>query len=207
MRRMLRLTGALALLVPSGPAEAQGLQSTGHRHLGFFLQLDSGFGYLRSTAGSTASLPEISISGPAFSLAVGVGGAVAEDTVLAGQVWTLGAISQTITVGGLEASAGDTTLVISGFGPTFVYYFMPANLFLSVTPSLTTVQISGGGISGETQLGFGLRAAVGKEWWVGDHWGIGLTGQLYLASNKDKGVSPPTWTSFGGVLAFSATYN
>ena len=55
--------------------------------------------------------------------------------------------------------------------------------------------------------GFGAKLAVGKEWWVSDHWGLGLAAEAVLAITPDSGTNPPTWTTFGGGLTFSATYN
>jgi hypothetical protein len=37
-----------------------------------------------------------------------------------------------------------------------------------------------------------MRGAVGKEWWAGDHWGLGVVGHLSLSFNKDSGSGSPT---------------
>ena len=63
------------------------------------------------------------------------------------------------------------------------------------------------GTSNDTNWGFGLRAALGKEWWVSDHWGLGIAGHVSLTVNQDSGTNPPTWTGLGATVAFSATYN
>ena len=51
---------------------------------------------------------------------------------------------------------------------------------------------SSNGRSGDTDWGFGMRGAVGKEWWAGDHWGLGVVGHLSLSFNKDSGSGSPT---------------
>ena len=48
------------------------------------------------------------------------------------------------------------------------------------------------------------KGAIGKEWWVGDEWGLGLNGQFALSSNEDEGE---TWTTTWVGIAFSATFN
>ena len=76
-----------------------------------------------------------------------------------------------------------------------------------MTPSLVGLSMTTSGTSSSSQAGFGAKVGVGKEWWVGDHWGLGLAGQFFLGINQDTGGDPPTWATLGGGLAFSATYN
>jgi hypothetical protein len=52
-----------------------------------------------------------------------------------------------------------------------------------------------------------MRAAVGKEWWAGERWGLGVVGQLSLSLNEDSGQNAPTWTTWATTVSFSATYN
>ncbi len=84
---------------------------------------------------------------------------------------------------------------------------MPVNVYVSVSPSITTLSLSYGGVTESTENGFGMKIGVGKEWWVGDHWGIGVAGQFFFGSNKAKGTIQPTWNTTAGGVAFSATYN
>jgi hypothetical protein len=46
-----------------------------------------------------------------------------------------------------------------------------------------------------------------REWWVGDHWGLGVAAQGLLAINREQGASAPTWSTVSGGSLFSATYN
>ena len=177
------------------------MDPTVHRHLGFFFHLDVGGGYF--TTSTSQSGVSLSASGAAMLLSLAVGGAVGEDWILAGELWGTAAPSP----GGSIASGA--TIGLSGVGLNVTHYFMPLNLFLSLTPSATVVSIDtgNGGTAGRTELGFGAKVALGKEWWVGDHWGLGVALQASFGINKDQGTAPPTWTSFGGGVVFSATYN
>lgn len=58
----------------------------------------------------------------------------------------------------------------------------------------------------ETDPGFAFDATVGKEWWVGGSWGLGLAGSFGYHSIPDD-VVDSNWKgpSFG--LRFSATLN
>jgi hypothetical protein len=195
--------------VPATPGQSPGTSSpapfdTKHRHLGAFVRPDLGFGYAYMSASSNGS--DASIKGLAGSFGIAVGGAVSENSILAFHLWDVVATNPTVTVGGFSASNADATLTIIALGPEYTRYFGD-NLYFSVTPSLSRATLSTGGNSSDTNWGFGLRAGFGKEWWVSDHWGLGLVGQFSFSANQDTGSNPPTWTGWGGTVSFSATYN
>ncbi len=182
-----------------GSAPAPVAESTVHRHLGFFLHLDTGVGYLSSSPSQPSGAP--SLSGAALPLSIIIGGAVGEDWILGGDLW-----------GAAGPSPGTSTwgaTVLSGVGLNVTHYFMPANVFISLSPSFTALMFDNGqGFVDRTQTGFGAKLAVGKEWWVGDHWGLGLALQGFFAANEGHGTSSGTsWKTFGGGFVFSATYN
>jgi hypothetical protein len=186
------------------PAPPRPVQSTAHRHLGFFLRLDIGLGYLNSSA--TQGGVDASMGGFAMPLGIAIGGAVAENVILAADLWGSLAFSPTLKLGSSSANPSDTSFSLSGLGLNFTYYFMPANVYVSVSPSMTFVSLTSQNVTTDTEIGFGAKVGIGKEWWVGDHWGLGVAGQFFLGINNDQGGSP-TWTSLGGALAFTATYN
>ncbi len=192
-------------LAQGDPASARGMADTVHRHLGFFLQMDLGAGYLSTSASSGGSSVQVHGGAGAFSIAIG--GAVAENLILAGHFWGDGVSSPTVTSNGASTASNSDFLGLSAIGFNVTWYFMPLNLYVQATPSITRVTFLRGGTAGDTDGGLGLRLAVGKEWWVGDHWGLGLNGHLALSSNKDRGAGSPTWGTAGFAVAFSATYN
>ena len=59
----------------------------------------------------------------------------------------------------------------------------------------------------QSDTGVGFQGMVGKEWWVSANWGLGLAGELFVASMKDKTDPNTSWTSSAFSLVFSATYN
>jgi hypothetical protein len=208
MRRSL-LLAALVLAPASVHAQAPQptppVESTVHRHLGGFWRLDGGIGYVASSAslaGTTRSM-----SGVAIPFGFAFGGAVTENLIIAVDLWGIVAVTPKFTFGGQSATASNSSFGLGGFGLNLTYYFMPHNVYLSVTPSLVGLTLTGAGTSSSPQTGFGAKVGLGKEWWVGDHWGIGIAAQFSLGINADTGANPPTWTTLGGGLAFSATYN
>ena len=187
---------ALAQAPVPGPAP----ESTVHRHLGFYLHLDIGVGYLSSSPSQPAGAS--SASGAALPFSFVIGGAVAEDWILAADLWAASGPSPSGSSWGNTASGG------LGFNVT--HYFMPANVYVSLTPSFTSLVFNTNqgyqNFADRAATGFGVKLGLGKEWWVTGHWGLGLCG-WYAFSFNPEGNGAGTWRTFSGGLAFSATFN
>jgi hypothetical protein len=205
MRVSVLLLSAATAILTSEYAQAQEFPSSqnvddSHRHLGFFLRPDIGYGYMSSSGGGAT------IARAAFFGSLHVGGALAENLLLGANVYAGGAgKSNSILIDGMVPPVSDSATVLAGIGPEVTYYLMPANVYLSATIGLTTLAIIPvGQNSAPGHGGFGGRIGVGKEWWVSRHWGLGLVGHASESWNSVDGVTYSTW-SLGA--AFSATYN
>jgi hypothetical protein len=84
---------------------------------------------------------------------------------------------------------------------------MPHNVYVTVTPSLTWVTFSDTFNTFDTAAGFGTRFAVGKEWFLSPHLGLGLAGWFAFSFNKESGAGAPAWRTYTGGLGFSMTFN
>lgn len=207
MRKVFPVLVAAAAFSAGGTARAQGSPGV-HEHDGFFLRMDLGFGGM-STSASDSGLT-VEMSGGASQFSVALGGAVVPNLVVAGHLWGATVSSPEVKLNGTSLGAAtDATLTLSGVGVNVTYYFMPINVYLSATPSVGVLSARwASGQTSDTEGGFAIRLAVGKEWWVSDNWGIGLDLQYAHSSNKMKNVTnPPTWQTNWVGLAFSATYN
>jgi hypothetical protein len=104
----------------------------------------------------------------------------------------------------------DVTLL--GFGPGMAYYIQPANVYLSATLAFSKLSFGSydysynGYSAADTDLGIGGSFMVGKEWWVGRHLGMGVAGQLQLASMHDSRNETRLTATALSVL-FSLTFN
>ncbi len=189
----------VAAPLPSVPPPREApADPTRRRHLGGFAHLDIGGGWISTSAGSSAG----GFSGGAVPLSVAGGASVVENWILGAELWALAAPT--------SRSGASSTLFISGIGPTVTHYFMPVNVFVTLTPALAVLSVTDNtlGVSDRTEYGFGLRLAVGKEWWVGDHWAAGVALMGFFSTNRDQGSgSRPTWTTFGWGVGLSATLN
>jgi hypothetical protein len=179
----------------NAPAPATGYDSTYRRHFGFYIRPDLGFGYMAANEATQT------YSGAAGLFGVAIGGAVQENSIVAVHIFDSVVQNPDLSSGG---SLQDTNLVLWGIGPQYTHYFMPSNMYVSATAALTRVYLDRGSVTAGTDWGFGTRLALGKEWWVGNHWGLGLVGHVSYSANADASY---TLTSYAFGLAFSATYN
>jgi hypothetical protein len=215
---------ALLLLIPIA-AWGEELPSseepdpTAYRHRGFHFHLESGGGYFYS-GNETGSA-----SGLNIPVALSLGGAIVENLILSAELW--GGV-----VLGPNGPIESPSIATAALGVNLTYYFMPANVYLSATPSIVAVASTGTGCvaprfdSGSLfvcSVGhhpgdpyqvsiakFGMRTAIGKEWWISKHWAIGLALQFSftLAGEVNFGTLESTKASalFGGVI-LGLTYN
>jgi hypothetical protein len=148
-----------------------------------------------------------SISGPAGSFGFSVGGNIVEDFSLFGYVGISVVTNPDVTLGSATTGTGDSSLNFASMGAGASYYFMPNNVYVSGTLLMTRLTTTVNGSSGSTNAGFGAKVAIGKEWWVSEHWGMGIAAEFAFGSNIDQGSNPPTWTTITPALAFSASFN
>ena len=188
---------------PTLATTPMGLSDTRHRHLGGFIRPDLGIGYLTTSASQGGV--DANLRGLAGTFGIAAGGALSEDIILAFHVWDAVVSDPTYSGGGSSGTASGT-LALLGLGPEYTMY-SNQNYYFSISPSLTRMSASSGSGSSATKWGLGLRAALGKEWWAGDHWGLGVAGHLSMSLNEDSGSNAPIWTTWAFTVAFSATYN
>jgi hypothetical protein len=207
------LPGAGQAQPQAAPATAPGEVGAGkvpagfHRHDGFYLGVQLGFGGLKSTGGN------MELSGTSGSFAVALGFSIVDNLVLFGQVFDDVAVSPKVTLSGQPTSlSGTGTQAMIAYGAGLAYYLMPINGYLAVTAGVGDLnyEVTGGTAGTQTlttQKGPVFRFSVGKEWWVSTDWGLGLSLNLVKGSMKDQGTNPVTFSSTAYSVAFSATYN
>jgi len=90
-------------------------------------------------------------------------------------------------------------------GAGVVYYFMPANAFIGGTVLMHQVSVSDENSEklADSDAGLGGALRGGWEAWVADNWGLGVAGEVSVASMADD-ESDLLSTAFS--LSLSATY-
>ena len=175
-------------------------------HDGLYLRLHLGGGFT-SASGSDNLGNKVTISGGSVSLGIALGGAVAPNLALFGTAFASVATQPNVSENGSGSITASGNISLGGFGAGIVYYFEPINIYLSGVIAAMDLQgqDANGNTTGETKLGPGFQAMVGKEWWVSTHWGLGLAGELMAATMKNKDDSSITWNTGAFSILFSAT--
>lgn len=190
-----------ALLLCASAALASGDART---HDGFYLRLQGGPGGVRSSNADE----DISVKGAGGGLNIEIGGALTENFILYGKLFGASVPSPDLQVGGItfEDVGNDVNLGVGAVGAGVTYYFMPVNLYVSAAVSASQLSLEADDERGETEVGPGLHLGVGKEWWVGDQWGLGVGAELALARVDEQGGNT-RWNVGTLLVMFSATFN
>jgi hypothetical protein len=174
----------------------------GRTHDGLYLRFTAGAGFF--TASESYQGSRISYSGLGFTASGALGGAIAPNLILYGEILGTTVADAEWSQDGYYQGSSNTDLEMFGFGPGIAYYIQPANMYLSATLAFTKVSFIGndpyygGYTQADTDFGVGVSLRVGKEWWVGPRWGVGIAGMAHLASMHD-----PTWNERVSAAAFS----
>jgi len=189
-----------------------------HQHDGFFLRLVPGFGYSQISL----SLPDdmlteqfkgkdaFSFSG-GFTLAncIQIGGAVSDNLIIFGESGGVTITNASVKVFDEEVDdPGDVSILFGGIGPGITYYFMPDNIYISVTilAHIANVDVESIKIA-DSNIGFGFNFMAGKEWWVGEQWGLGVSLYFRYGSQSDKDLEDMTISGYSFGALFSVTFN
>jgi hypothetical protein len=182
-------------------------EPAGHQG-GLFVRLTAGLGYLY--ASETAGGASYHYSGLGGTASAAIGGVIAPNLILFGEILGTSAVDAEFTGGGSSGYPGvDVTLF--GFGPGIAYYLEPGNVYLSATLAFSKLSFSNTNYdyysyAEDTDLGIGGSFMVGKEWWVGRHLGMGVAGMLHLASMRDSYYDTRLTATAFSVL-FSLSFN
>lgn len=197
----LALFGALpiAALLTTVPLRAQGRSHDG----GFFLRLSAGGGGAATENRDAGS--DFRYSGPAGDVNFAVGGIVSPNLALHGTLFGWSITDPEIETGGATYS-GAGELSLGGLGGGVTWYFMPANVYLSGSIGLGWLEYEYRGFSARSPAGLVFDATVGKEWWVGERWGLGAALGVGLHSIPEEGAAD-NWSGGSVALRFTATMN
>jgi tetratricopeptide (TPR) repeat protein len=196
--------GAPYYYPPATPAVAAVVPPPGqHRHDGFFLRVQLGFGFTSVTSERT----DTQVSGGSGHFALAAGAALAGKLALFAELGG-GSVTEPRVKIGDQSTPFQGELTVVTFGVGAAYYFMPINIYLSGTIGGSQVTMKVQDRMFESKTGFGVTLSAGKEWWVSKDLGLGAAVQLHSSAVKEKvPLNPDTLTPAWISLAFSGTYN
>jgi hypothetical protein len=179
---------------PGVPVTVAGSVPEEHRHPGFFFHADIGGGYF-SVSGSRGG-SSFTTEGGALGAGLALGWAPNDEWAIGLEFWSWKSLA--------DSSLGKNTSVeLQALGLNLTRYLVPADVFASVVVSGTRLAITDPGDQVEyagSDIGFGFKVLLGKEWRVSSWLGLGLAGELFLSVNRDGGQ---TLRTLGGALVFS----
>lgn len=194
-----------------------------HEHDGFFLRMLYGVGYAKMIEKNVLG-SDMTFSGVCNASRIQIGGTISDNLILYGESGIVMQLDPSVEWNGNTISNQDVSIYVADFGGGITYYFMPSNIYLSFSLLLSTSSSGYDKIVGKekgwfdlgygdsSELGFGLNAMVGKEWWVGEQWALGVAVYGYYSTMKDKATTEGIdyeydINNFSIGVMFSATYN
>jgi len=192
----------ILLVATASPGEARIVR--GHSHDGgFFLRLSGGLG--GADTGPEIQGDDPKLSGASGDLNIAIGGIVSPGLALHGTIWGWSVGDPELKWQQAEGWVpGDLSLSAIGGGVT--YYFMPANLYLSGSLGFGTLSLDlEGAPLAESDTGLAMDLTVGKEWWVGARWGLGVAGAFGF--HNIPGDNGEDWSGKSVAIRFTATLN
>ena len=168
---------------------------------GFFLRLSGGLGTAQSEFGDL----DLKLSGLTGDFDIAIGGVVAPNLALHGTVFGWSATNPDAEVDGMSGEL-DGSVTVSSIGGGVTYYFMPANIYVSGSAGIAKLSVETEWGVGETDFGPSFGITLGKEWWVGSSWGLGIAGAAGYHSVPEKDIEG-NWSGFNLAVRFTATLN
>lgn len=145
------------------------------------------------------------MSGETADVNFAIGGIVSPNLALHATLYGWLIQDPDVEVAGVNEKAnGD--LDLSAFGVGLTYYFMPSNIYISGSLGLGKLSSEELAAVGETKEYPVFDLTVGKEWWVGSSWGLGMAGAIIYHSLPEKN-SDGSWSGLSLAVRFTATLN
>jgi hypothetical protein len=165
---------------------------------GFFLRLSGGVGGAQTTLEDNLR----SFSGMSSSTNFAIGGGLFNNFALHATIFGFFIAEPEAEMLGVPIPT-NLDIMLSAVGVGVTYYIMPINIYLSPSIGVGALSDEAGGGTG---LGFALDMTLGKEWWVGGNWGLGVAGAFGFHS-VPQSDNDLRWEGFDLSLRFSATLN
>jgi hypothetical protein len=161
---------ALAVLVPVAAIAGEPRRHDG----GFFFRVAPGGGYTRTAI--TERGDRFALKGTSGSIDFAIGAVVKKNLAVHVTLGAWGLIDPKAESNGMEEVASNASMTMVLIGGGFTYYLGPSNVYLTASGGAAKLRLELEGESNESNTGIAFDAGVGKEWWVSDRWGIGVSG-------------------------------
>ena len=196
--------GLLALaLVAAGTPDAAASDKS--HDGGFFLRMAIGGGHASTEVED--SLGDLELHGPSGSFDIAIGAVVAKNFAIHGTLGGFALSEPTVEFRGFEEDGDDVNMAMSMVGGGVTYFFGNTNAYVTASAGAAELIIDFDGDDETSDTGFAAEVGLGKEWWVGNKWGLGVavTGGYHSIPFDDDFGGSFKGTSFH--VKFTATMN
>lgn len=171
---------------------------------GFFLRLSAGVGAASTKIEEDGD--DLTLSGEAGDINIAIGGMVSQNLAVHGTLFGWAVTDPDAELNDMEGTLdGDLSLGAVGVGIT--YYLMPANVYFSPSVGFGSLSFDADDFQEvESDMGVVVDMTIGKEWWVGRNWGLGVAGAVGFHSIPDKDIDS-NWKGANFAVRFTATMN
>lgn len=155
-------------------------------HEGFFLRFLAGGGHGRMIIDDFFG-SELSAKATGGLFHFQIGGEISENLVLFGDLGAFTISGPMVYYQGERFTAKDTEISSFAIGVGLTYYIMPNNMYFSGSLIMAQGKLEEPGFEEESKWGPGILLSIGKEWWVGKQWGLGVAGffELHMLESKE----------------------
>jgi hypothetical protein len=186
-----------------------------HEHDGFYLRMLLGAGYAELVEKNVLG-SDLKFSGTTVPFRFQIGGQVSKNLIAYGEFGFASQTNPKMEWMGRSESSSDFTVSVGDLGIGITYYLMPVNIYFSLSLLYSSVQLEYDDTKGESEIDFdngnGINIIVGKEWWVGTQWALGVALYGYYSDmqvqTSIEGSNYEYYSynySFGAMFSF--TYN
>ena len=163
---------------------------------GLFFRFSIGPGTAVPAADLGGTVERVEMSGGTIELDLAAGWTVRENLALHATVfgWSLANPHFERSLPG-TSGVFDGSVTLSTYGIGATWFAMPINAHVtgSVGVGRVTFEFPDLGVADQTKPGVAFTAGVGKEWWMSDIFGLGMSGYFTWFSAEDSTV-PTDWS-------------
>jgi hypothetical protein len=172
-------------------------------HDGLFLRLSGGVSFANTSIEANNG-DEFDIGDMGGHGNFAIGGTIGNNLILHGTLFGWDISDVDVEIDDQEVNT-DADVSLGAVGGGLTYYFEPSNIYISGSLGIGQLSFDNTNIE-DSDTGLAADFLVGKEWWVGNSWGLGIAGDMNFHSMPQDGVND-NWDGVSFGVLFSATLN
>jgi hypothetical protein len=195
---LILLAGLIAV-----PLIAQARQIPREHEGGIFVRLSAGIAGVNTSIDDGGEKTEFTEGGGAHNLALG--GIAWKNIALHATSFGWAVRDPLVEVDGVDQGRFNGTASLNALGGGVTWYIMPVNIYISGSAGFSWLSLTQN-YTRNSSVGIAFDLTVGKEWWVSDRWGLGVSVGLDGHSVPVEGIDG-NWEGGSFRVLFSATFN